>query len=455
MTAPATPAHPATPADRALRGKAVRKHVSRSAHAARVPSADRPDPVAVLERQGHDRLPELLPIRYGRMAASPFAFLRGAAAVMAADLAAAPHTGLTVQLCGDAHLLNFGLYASPERALLFDLNDFDETFPGPFEWDVKRLAASVAVAARENGHPEAKAGRAALAAVAAYRTTIRRLARLGELDVWYTRVDAEQLLPLARSTRSRRRAESSLGRARRRTSLQAYGKLTDVVDGRRRIIHDPPLLEPAGTSDMASLRKIFSDYRSTLSEERRLLLDRYRFVDAARKVVGVGSVGLRCFIVLLAGRDADDPLFLQIKEARQSVLEEHLPSGPYTHPGHRVVAGQRLLQAASDIFLGWMSGPQGRAFYWRQLRDMKATADVAGMRPDDLLAYARLCGTALARAHARSGDRIAIAGYLGGADTFDRAITDFALAYADQTTAEPAALGAAVAAGVVRAAPGV
>ncbi|AZQ34278.1 DUF2252 domain-containing protein [Streptomyces cyaneochromogenes] len=452
MTAPGTLA---TPADRALRGKAARTRVPRSAHASWLPSVDRPDPVAVLERQGRDRLPELLPIRYGRMAASPFAFLRGAAAVMAADLAAAPHTGLTVQLCGDAHLLNFGLYASPERALLFDLNDFDETYPGPFEWDVKRLAVSVAVAARENGHPQAKAARAAQEAVSAYRTAIRRLARLGELDVWYTRIDAEQLLPLARSTRHRRRAESSLGRARRRTSLQAYGKLTEMVDGRRRIIQDPPLIEPAGTSDMAFLRKIFSDYRSTLSEERRLLLDRYRFVDAARKVVGVGSVGLRCFIVLLAGRDTDDPLFLQIKEARQSVLEEHLPSGPYVHHGHRVVAGQRLLQAAGDVFLGWMSGPQGRAFYWRQLRDMKGSADVAAMGPDDLVSYARLCGTALARAHARSGDRIAIAGYLGNADTFDRAVTAFALSYADQTATDHATLGAAVAAGLISAAPGV
>lgn len=446
---------PGTPAGRAEQGRAARQRVRRSEHARWTASLDRPDPVAVLERQGRDRLAELLPIRYGRMAASPFAFLRGAAAVMAADLAATPHTGLTVQLCGDAHLLNFGLYASPERSLLFDLNDFDETFPGPFEWDVKRLAASVVVAARENGHPDTKAGRAAREAVAAYRTAMRRLARLGELDVWYMRIDTEQLLPLVRSARDRHRAEATLGRARRRTSLRAYGKLTEVVDGRRRIIHDPPLLEPAGVADMASLRKVFSDYRSTLSEERRLLLDRYRFVDAARKVVGVGSVGLRCFIVLLTGRDADDPLFLQIKEARQSVLEEHLPGGPYTHPGHRVVAGQRLLQAASDIFLGWMSGPQGRAFYWRQLRDMKGSADVAGMSPGDLLAYARLCGTALARAHARSGDRIAIAAYLGGSDTFDRAVTDFAVAYADQTVTDHTTLGAAIAAGVIAAAPGV
>ena len=427
--------------------------MARSAHAGWVPPVDRADPVAVLERQGRDRLPELLPIRYGRMAASPFAFLRGSAAVMAADLASRPHTGLTVQLCGDAHLLNFGLYASPERALLFDLNDFDETFPGPFEWDVERLAASVAVAGRANGHAEAKVRRAALEAVAAYRTAMRRLARRGELAVWYERIDADSLLPLVRSASRRRHVASSLTRARRRTSLQALGKLTEVVDGRRRIIHDPPLLEPAGASDMASLRKIFSDYRSTLSEERRLLLDRYRFVDAARKVVGVGSVGLRCFVVLLTGRDQSDPLFLQIKEARKSVWEEHLPHGPYVHPGHRVVAGQRLLQAASDIFLGWMSGPQGRAFYWRQLRDMKGSADVAGMSPADLLGYARLCGTALARAHARSGDRIAIAAYLGGADTFEQAVADFALAYADQTAADHAALGAAIAAGVVAAAP--
>ncbi|MGV9456052.1 DUF2252 domain-containing protein [Streptomyces sp. NPDC003635] len=442
-----------TPEDRARRGKDARKRVPRSAHAHWLPAVDRPDPVAVLERQGRDRLPELLPIRYGRMAASPFAFLRGAAAVLAADLAAAPHTGLTVQLSGDAHLLNFGLYASPERALLFDLNDFDETFPGPFEWDVKRLAASVAVAARENRHGESDVRRSALAATRAYRTGMRRLAGLGELAVWYERIDADSLLPFARTGRGRRKVEATLTRARRRTSLHALGKLTEVVDGRRRIIHDPPLLEPAGAPDTAALRKIFSDYRSTLSEERRLLLDRYRFVDAARKVVGVGSVGTRCFIVLLTGRDADDPLFLQIKEARRSVLEEHLPTGPYVHPGRRVVTGQRLMQAAGDIFLGWMTGPQGRAYYWRQLRDMKGSADVAGMSPAELRRYAELCGTALARAHARSGDRIAVAAYLGGSDTFDRAVAEFALAYADQTATDHAALCAAVAAGVLRADP--
>ncbi|MER6784740.1 DUF2252 domain-containing protein [Streptomyces sp. NPDC000658] len=441
-----------TPAERARRGKAARRRVPRSAHASWLPPVDRADPVAVLERQGRDRLPELLPVRHGRMAASPFAFLRGSAAVMAADLASQPHTGLNVQLCGDAHLLNFGVYASPERALLFDLNDFDETFPGPFEWDVKRLAASVAVAAHENGHPETRVHRAVLETVAAYRHAMRRLARLGELAVWYERVDAERLLPLVHSARQRGRAGASLTRARRRTSLQPLARLTEVVDGRRRIVHDPPLLEPAGASDSAALRKIFSDYRSTLTDDRRLLLDRYRFVDAARKVVGVGSVGTRCFVVLLAGRDAEDPLFLQIKEARASVLEAHLPTGPFVHPGRRVVAGQRLLQAAGDVFLGWMTGPQGRAYYWRQLRDTKGCADVAGMTPAELLAYARLCGAALARAHARSGDRQAIAGYLGGADTFERAVAEFALAYAAQTAADHTALGRAIAAGVVTAA---
>ncbi|QIB46165.1 DUF2252 domain-containing protein [Streptomyces aureoverticillatus] len=438
-----------TPAERAERGKAARKRASRSSHGVWIPSADRADPVTVLERQAADRVQELLPIRYGRMSASPFAFLRGAAAVMAGDLAIQRHTGLTVQLSGDAHLLNFGVFASPERSLLFDLNDFDETYPGPFEWDVKRLAASVAVAAGEHGHGEDRAHAAALAATTAYRKGMRRLARKGELDVWYERMDAHDLLPLIDSPRRRKRAEARLDRARRRTSLQALGKLTELVDGQRRIIHDPPLLEPAGPPDMAALRKIFGDYRSTLSEERRLLLDRYRFVDAARKVVGVGSVGTRCFIVLLTGRDSGDPLFLQIKEAVHSVLEEHLPSGPHVHPGHRVVAGQRLLQAAGDIFLGWMTGPQGRAYYWRQLRDMKGSLDLTTVDPTELHAYARLCGTALARAHARSGDRIAIAAYLGTTDTFDRAIAEFALRYVSQNTRDHEALRAAITAGIV------
>lgn len=442
-------------AERAGRGKAARRRAGRASHGEWAEAADRPDPVGVLERQAADRVVELLPIRYGRMAASPFAFLRGAAAVMAADLAARPSTGLTVQLCGDAHLLNFGLFASPERALLFDLNDFDETLPGPFEWDVKRLAASTAVAARDQGHGDDRAWRTALAAAQAYRLSMRRLAEQGELAVWYERFDTAEVIPLIRETKLRSRVEASLARARRRTSLQALAKLTETRDGRRRIIRDPPLLEPLEEAEMQAVGKIFKKYRSTLPEERRLLLDRYRLVDAARKAVGVGSVGTRCFIVLLTGRDERDPLFLQIKEAGRSVLEDHLPADSHDHHGHRVVAGQKLLQAASDIFLGWMSGPAGRHFYGRQLRDMKGSALVETMTPAMLGQYAELCGTALARAHARSGDRIAIAGYLGRADTFDRAVADFALRYADQTVADHAALTAAITDGAVTATHGI
>ncbi|MEO3978281.1 DUF2252 domain-containing protein [Streptomyces sp. CAU 1734] len=443
-----------TPAERASRGKAARRAVPRSSHGAWAVSADRPDPVETLTRQGIDRVPELLPIRHGRMAASPFAFLRGAAGVMAADLAALENTGLAVQLCGDAHLLNFGLYASPERALLFDLQDFDETLPGPFEWDVKRLAASVAVAALENTHSAGQARRAAGEAAGAYRRTIRALASAGELDVWYARIDTADVLPLVRPA-NRERVAAELAHARRRTSLQAQRKLTEVVNGRRRIISDPPLLEPAGAYDRNTIGKIFADYRSTLPEDRRRLLDRFRVVDVARKVVGVGSVGTRCFIVLLTGRDTGDPLFLQIKEAGRSVLEEWLGPSAYGHHGHRVVAGQSLLQAASDIFLGWVTGPHGRHFYWRQFRDMKGSADVEAMAPGTLRRYAGLCGTALAHAHARSGDRVAIAAYLGGGDAFDRGVAEFSLRYAGQNAADHAALASAIAAGVVRATPGV
>uniref|UniRef100_A0AAU2K0P0 DUF2252 domain-containing protein n=1 Tax=Streptomyces sp. NBC_00049 TaxID=2903617 RepID=A0AAU2K0P0_9ACTN len=442
--------------ERARCGRAARKRVGRASHGRWTEAADRPDPIGVLERQAADRLAELLPIRYGRMAASPFAFLRGSAAVMAADLAAQPDTGLNVQLCGDAHLLNFGLFASPERALLFDLNDFDETLAGPFEWDVKRLAASAAVAARDQGHGDDHAWRAALAAAQAYRLSMRRLADQGELSVWYERFDTAEVLPLIRESKLRGRVEASLARARRRTSLQALGKLTEIRDdGSRRIIHDPPLLEPLAETEMRALREIFGEYRSTLPEERRLLLDRFRLVDAARKAVGVGSVGTRCFIVLLTGRDERDPLFLQIKEAGRSVLEDHLPADGHGHHGHRVVAGQRLLQAASDIFLGWMTGPAGRHFYGRQLRDMKGSAVVETMEPGMLGQYAELCARALARAHARSGDRFSIAGYLGSSDTFDRAVADFALLYADRTVADHGTLTAAITDGAVAATHGI
>ncbi|WP_030238175.1 DUF2252 domain-containing protein [Streptomyces sp. NRRL S-350] len=450
-----------TPAERRRRGRAARDRVSRADHGRWIPAADRPEPLGVLERQGEDRVARLLPIRYGRMADSPFAYLRGAAAVMAADLGSAPDTGLIVQLCGDAHLLNFGVYASPERALLFDVNDFDETYPGPFEWDVKRLAASVAVAARDNGQDEQHARRAARSAVEGYAAAMRRLAGMGELEAWYTRVDTADLLPLLRKPRQRKRAAAEFARARRRTSLQAFGKLTEERDGRRRIISAPPLIEPAKPSELRALGKVFSDYRATLAEDRRVLLDRYRFVDASTKVVGVGSVGTRCYILLLEGRDPGDPLFLQLKEAGRSVLEDHLPPLRVDaeiaghHGGRRVVTGQHLMQAASDIFLGWTTGPAGRHFYGRQLRDMKGSVEIAEMKPAGLRAYADICGRTLARAHARTGDRLAIAGYLGNADTFAEAVAEFAVRYADRTVADHAELVAAVADGRVAATRGV
>ncbi|WP_406088373.1 DUF2252 domain-containing protein [Kitasatospora purpeofusca] len=451
-----------SPTERRRRGRAARDRVPRSAHGPWIPAADRPDPLAVLARQAEDRLADLGPIRYGRMAESPFAFLRGSAAVMAADLAAVPDTGITVQLCGDAHLLNFGVYASPERALLFDVNDFDETYPGPFEWDVKRLAASVAVAARDNGHNEEQVRRAALTAAQGYATAVRRLAGMGELDVWYARIDIEDILPLVGKGSRRKRVEANLGKARRRTSLQAFGKLTEKgEDGRRRIVNDPPLIERLPEDELRLVGKIYGDYRATLAEDRRVLLDRFQLVDVARKVVGVGSVGTRCFILLLSGRDESDPLFLQIKEAGRSVLEEHLPvsrpsaEAPVVHGGRRVVTGQHLMQAASDIFLGWTTGPAGRHFYGRQLRDMKGSADIARMTPADLRQYADLCGRTLARAHARSGDRFAVAGYLGRSDVFAEAVADFSVRYADRTAADHAELLAAVEDGTVTAQRGV
>lgn len=443
-----------TPVERARRGRAVRKTVKRGSSRGWIAAPGRPDPLALLKQEDADRVAALLPIRYARMASSPFAFFRGAAAVMAADLAAVANTGLTVQLCGDAHLLNFGVFASPERALVFDINDFDETLPGPFEWDVKRLAASCAVAARENGHSDRQAWRAARAAVHAYRLAMRRLADLGELAVWYERLDTAEILPLGEPDQ-RKRVEANLDRARRRTSLQAFGKLTEIRDGHPRIVHDPPLLEAVSPAELRAVDKIFSEYRGTLPEELRLLMDRFQVVDAARKVVGVGSVGTRCFVLLLTGRDEEDPLFLQIKEAGPSALRQYLPASGHEHEGNRVVVGQRLMQAASDIFLGWMTGPKGRQFYCRQLRDMKGSADVETMDPGLLGQYAELCGATLARAHARTGDRIAIAAYLGKADTFDRAVADFALQYADQNIRDHTALTSAISAGDVPAADGV
>jgi uncharacterized protein (DUF2252 family) len=400
--------------------------------------------------QAKTRDRDLAPIRYVRMTPSPFAYLRGAAMVMAEDLAGTPRTGIQAQLCGDAHLLNFGAYASPERALLFDVNDFDETLPGPWEWDVKRLAASLVVAGRENGFDAADCREAARTAVASYRQRMAEFSEMRELEVWYSRVGADDVLGLISDSKTMKKATQALRKARGRDSLQALSKLTRVVDGRRRFEEDPPLLTRVVEEDLREqIGEILRMYRLTLQDDRRHLLDRYRFVDAARKVVGVGSVGTRAFVVLLEGRDEDDPLFLQVKEAKASALEPYLSKSSYKNQGHRVVAGQRVMQAASDIFLGWLRGEAGRDYYWRQLRDMKGSAKVEGMSPDELALYGRLCGWVLARAHARSGDRVQIAAYLGKSERFDEAVVEFAKGYADQTERDHAALCAALKSGRV------
>jgi uncharacterized protein (DUF2252 family) len=384
------------------------------------------------------------------MTPSPFTFMRGAAIIMAHDLAGTPRTGIQAQLCGDCHLLNFGLYASPERTLLFDVNDFDETLPGPWEWDVKRLATSLVVAGRDNGFDSADCRRAAREAVRSYRQRMTEYSEMGELEVWYSRVRAEEIFDLISDSKTMKRAKKAVSKAHGRDSLQALSKLTSVVNGRRIIVDDPPLVVRVVEEGLrGQINDILQTYRSTLQDDRRHLLDQYRFVDVARKVVGVGSVGTRDYIVLLEGRDEDDPLFLQVKQAEASVLESYLPKSSYKNHGHRVVAGQRLMQAASDIFLGWLRGPGGREFYWRQLRDMKGSVEVERLSPDELTLYAGICGWALARAHARSGDRVQIAAYLGKGERFDGAIADFAEAYADQTERDHAALCAAVKSGKV------
>ena len=436
--------------DRRRRGRAARQGAPRSSHASWKPSAGRPDPIEILEAQAKTRDRNLAPIRYARMVPSPFAFMRGAAMVMAYDLAGTPRTGIRAQLCGDAHLLNFGAYASPERALLFDVNDFDETLPGPWEWDVKRLAASLVVAGRGNGFDAAACREAARSAVASYRERMVEFSEMGELEVWYSRVRADEIFGLIADSKSMKKATKSIKKARGRDSLQALSKLTKVVDGRRRFVEDPPLLTRVVEDEIREqIDEILRMYRRTLQDDRRHLLDRYRFVDVARKVVGVGSVGTRAFIVLLEGRDENDPLFLQVKEANPSVLEPYLQKNSYKNQGHRVVAGQRVVQAASDIFLGWLRGGAGRDYYWRQLRDMKGSAKVEGMSPEELAIYGRLCGWVLARAHARSGDRVQIAAYLGKSERFDGAIADFAKGYADQTERDHAALCAALKSGRV------
>ncbi|HMI26767.1 MAG TPA: DUF2252 domain-containing protein [Streptosporangiaceae bacterium] len=467
-------AHPSIDERKAV-GLEARDKVPVSSHTKWGPAADRADPVALLAEQDATREPDLVPVRHGRMMVSPFTFYRGAAKIMAADLKDTPAAGLDAQLCGDAHLSNFGAFASPERRLLFDLNDFDETLPGPFEYDVKRMAASFTIAARNNGFAKADTRAATLTSVRAYREAMASFAQMPTMDIWYAHLAEDELTASIRSTvagtakkekadkhqkapkkaeraakkeeqaakTAQKQAAKTLGKAHTRDSLQALSKLGEVVDGNYRIVSQPPIVVPA--RDLAAtyglsadevvpvIREQFRAYRATLPDDRRYLLERFQVVDMARKVVGVGSVGTRAFIVLLQGRDAQDPLFLQIKEATASVLEPYVRRSRYRQHGERVVQGQRMMQAASDIYLGWTKGLDVRRhFYWRQLRDMKGSAVVEAMAPLALTFYARICGWTLARAHARSGDPVAIAEYLGASDAFDKSITDFSERYADQ-----------------------
>jgi uncharacterized protein (DUF2252 family) len=455
----------ADPAARYATGRSARQHVPFDAQAVIAPAEGRPDPVELLAAQSATRVPELVPIRYGRMLVSPFTFFRGAAVIMAADLARTPSTGLFSQLCGDAHLSNFGVFASPERRLVFDINDFDETHPGPWEWDVKRLVASLVVAARQNGLRRKARAEVVASAVARYRQAMSTFATQGQLEVWYARADVDEVGRLIKSQMSKARRKvfaEAQEKARTRDSLQVFRKLTAVVDGRRRIVADPPLLVPIEDllpdADRAQLetqlRGILSRYAATLAPDRRHLFDAFQFVDLARKVVGVGSVGTRCWMVLLSGRDQDDPLLLQVKEAPPSVLAAHVAApatASWESEGERVVSGQRLMQAASDIFLGWQTadGFDGRVrdFYVRQLRDWKGSAVVETMDVRTLAVYGAVCGWTLARAHARTGDRIAIAGYLDHGAGFDQALVEFAELYADRNEQDFRRLTEAAAAG--------
>jgi uncharacterized protein (DUF2252 family) len=445
-------------ADRVARGKQARALAPLDSHAEFAPGKSR-DPVGLLLGQATSRVPELVPVRHGRMLVSPFTYYRGAALPMAADLASTPASGLQVQLCGDAHLSNFGAFASPERRLVFDINDFDETLPGPFEWDVKRLAASLAVAGRDNGFAAKVCRKIVLAAAESYRTAMRAFAQQPLLAVWYAHLDIDQAIGEFRSQVEAKRfkaVEGLLAKARTRDSTQALGKLTAVVDGRRRIISAPPMIVPVeevfadvqADAIYEQLRTVLGKYRRTLQSDRRRLLEQFTLVQVARKVVGVGSVGTRAWVLLMDALDGVEPLFLQAKEAQPSVLAEYCGRSQYTNQGERVVAGQHLMQAHGDIFLGWTRahGPDGvdRDFYVRQLRDWKFSAPIEQMIPEGMTFYARLCGWTLARAHARSGDRIALAAYLGGSAKFDQAIADFAETYADQNERDYAALQTAV-----------
>ena len=453
-----------TPTERAAAGRAARQRAPRSSHADFTPAAAR-DPVAIILAQEADRLPELLPIRHGRMATSSFAFYRGAAAVMAFDLSTTPRSDIVVQACGDAHLSNFGLFASPERTLVFDSNDFDETLPGPWEWDVKRLAVSVLIAARANGFSPARCPhlrpdhRARLSRAdgplldhAAARHLVRPDDRRGHRGGGRRRASGRS----GSAPRIRRRGSDAIfSKARSKDQIKAMGSLTAVVDGQWRIVDDPPVVTHVEIhGGAAALEGTFSDYRATLAENRRELVERFRFVDFALKVVGVGSVGTRCFVVLLEGRDEGDALILQAKEATASVLDPYVESSHHANHGERVVVGQRLMQATPDIFLGWTRGPGGRDYYFRQLWDMKGSVDVATLRPPGLGFYGGICAQSLARAHARSGDSVAITAYLGTSDTFDAAVADFSEAYADQNEKDYAAFKKAIADGSVATAPG-
>jgi uncharacterized protein (DUF2252 family) len=454
-------------AERAAAGRAARSVARRSSHAGWAPPAGREDPVAILERQARARVPELVPIRYGRMSASPFAFFRGAAAVMAADLAGTPTSGLRVQVCGDAHLSNFGAFAAPDRRLVFDLNDFDESLPGPWEWDVKRLAASFAIAGRENGLDRKQREGVLLAVTRTYRESMRQFASRPNVEIWYSRLDVEAAMGEVEDEdpKAVKRARKGIAKARSKDSLRALEKLTETVDGELRFRSEPPLLVPAeelfpdGIDAAKELREVLlgvlASYRETLSCDRQQLLDGYEFRGIARKVVGVGSVGTRAWVILLTGADDRDPLFLQAKEAEASVLEPYAGASRFRNHGRRVVEGQRLMQAASDIFLGWCravgEGGEQRDFYVRQLWDWKRSAEVERLKLRGFEVYAQICGWTLARAHARSGDRIAIGAYLGGGDSFEEAIAEFAENYADQSERDHAALVEAIDAGRIEA----
>jgi uncharacterized protein (DUF2252 family) len=443
---------PLSPRARQAIGKALRDRVSRSAHRDWKPADDRPDPIALLEESSEGRLPNLVPIRYGRMKKSPFTFLRGAAIIMAADLATTPTTGLQVQACGDCHLLNFGGFATPERNLVFDVNDFDETLPAPWEWDVKRLATSLVVAGRHIKASAKSSQEAALSAVRSYREHMGEYAQMSPLGVWYSCIDARVLREFSEGSGHRQRVEQQVEKALTRTSAQALPKWSESVHGQQRIKDNPPLMYHLPPDDLleAEVESVFQQYRQTLRDDLHVLLDRYRLADIAIKVVGVGSIGTRCVVALLMADD-NDPLFLQLKEARASVLEKHVGKSFYSNHGQRIVAGQRLMQAASDMFLGWTRSDRGHDFYVRQLRDMKTSVDIEKLSTAELIGYAALCGWALARSHARSGDPSKISGYLGRSETFDRAIADFAIAYADQTELDHQALLNAITSGRIQA----